>query len=194
MFEAIRGLSRVLAAIDRFLLMALIAAITLLVLGNVGARSVGFSIAWADELAVYGMIMSGFVGASLMLRLRTAPSVTLLHEILSERVVRTLRILIALTAVVFAGLLLWMCWLWFDPAALAAAGFDIRRFEGATFNFIYTETTPVMGLPAAYFFLIMPWFALTVLVHGLTNLAEDAGMIAPLPEGSATSRSGEGAV
>lgn len=194
MFEAIRGLSRIFAAIDRLLLMALIAAITLLVLANVGARSMGFTIAWADELAVYGMIMAGFVGASLMLRLRTAPSVTLLHEVLPERAVRILRVLIALVAIVFAGLLLWMCWLWFDPAGLAAAGFDIRRFEGATFNFIYTETTPVMGLPAAWFFAVMPWFALTVLVHAMTNLAEDAGMIAPPPEPPVADVNGEGAV
>ncbi|MGY6567486.1 MAG: TRAP transporter small permease [Salinarimonas sp.] len=193
MFEAIRSISRVFAAIDRALLMALIAAITLLVLANVGARSIGFTIAWADELAVYGMIIAGFVGASLMLRLRTAPSVTLLHEILPERFVRLLRILIALTAIVFAGLLLWMCWLWFDPAGFAAAGFDIRRFEGATFNFIYTETTPVMGLPAAWFFLVIPWFALTAFVHAATNLAEDAGFIVPdAPDEQAVSN-GEGA-
>jgi len=192
MFEAIGKVSRLLAAVDRVLLTALIAAITLLVLANVGARSMGFTIAWADELAVYAMIMAGFVGASLMLRLRTAPSVTLLHEVLPERVVRLLRSLIALTALVFAGLLLWMCWLWFDPAGLAAAGFDIRRFEGTTFNFIYTETTPVMGLPASWFFLIMPWFALTALIHAMTNLAEDAGMIAPPTEPPGVDANGEG--
>jgi hypothetical protein len=36
-----------------------------------------------------------------------------------------------------------------------------------------------MGLPHFWFFLVMPWFALTLTVHALTNLAEDLGLIAP---------------
>ena len=68
------------------------------------------------------------------------------------------------------------------PAALAAAGFDIPTFEGATFNFTYTDTTPVMGVPLFYIYLIMPWFALAITVHAITNLAEDMGLVAR-PEG-----------
>jgi TRAP-type C4-dicarboxylate transport system permease small subunit len=135
------------------------------------------TLSWADELAVYFMILTGFVGASLMLRLRTDPAVTLLHEFLPARYVRILRIAIAAIALVFGVLLVWMCWNWFNLPALVAVDFDIRRFEGSTFNFIYTEMTPVMGLPAMIFFLIVPWFAMTMSIHALTNLLEDTGFL-----------------
>ncbi len=173
----VRAASDAAAWIDRLFLIVLIAAMVLLVLMNVGTRFFGFTISWADELAVYFMILAGFVGASLMLRLRTDPAVTLLHEFLPPHIVRGLRGTVAAIALVFGIVLVWLCWRWFNLPGLYAADFDIRRFEGSTFNFIYTEMTPVMGLPAMIFFLIVPWFALTISVHALTNLLEEAGFI-----------------
>ncbi|HSP24608.1 MAG TPA: TRAP transporter small permease subunit [Saliniramus sp.] len=173
----VRAASNLAAWIDRTFLIGLVAAIALLVLMNVGTRLFGFTISWADELAVYFMILAGFVGASLMLRLRTDPAVTLLHEFLPEPAVRGLRGAVAVIALVFGLVLAWLCWRWFNLPGLYAAGFDIRRFEGSTFNFIYTEMTPVMGLPAMIFFLIVPWFALTISIHAMTNLLEEAGVL-----------------
>lgn len=173
----VRATSDVVARIDRVMMMFLVAAMAILVLTNVATRLFGVTLSWADELAVYFMILTGFVGASLMLRLRTDPAVTILHEFLPARYVRTLRIAIALIALVFAILLAWMSWNWFNLPALIAADFDIRRFEGSTFNFIYTEMTPVMGLPAIIFFLVVPWFAVTMAVHAMTNLLEETGFL-----------------
>lgn len=173
----VRAASDVLARIDRTMMMFLVAAMVLLVLTNVGTRLFGVTLSWADELAVYFMILTGFVGASLMLRLRTDPAVTLLHEFLPARYVRSLRVAIAMIALVFGVLLIWMCWNWFNLPALIATDFDVGRFEGRTFNFIYTEMTPVMELPAIIFFLIVPWFAMTMSIHALTNLLEETGFL-----------------
>lgn len=175
--SVVRTASDIVARIDRIAMMFLVAAMVILVLVNVGTRFFGVTLSWADELAVYFMILTGFVGASLMLRLRTDPAVTLLHEFLPARYVRGLRIAIAAIALVFGALLVWMCWIWFDLPSLIAVDFDIRRFEGRTFNFIYTEMTPVMGLPAIIFFAIVPWFAVTLSIHALTNLLEETGFL-----------------
>lgn len=159
------------------MLMGLVLAIAGFVLMNVLLRMIGITIAWADEIAVYAMIMSGFVGASLMLRARNDPAVLLLHEMFPIAGRAAFRLIISLIATGFGLTLLYLCWRWFNPVALVASGFDITSFEGATFNFIYSETTPVMGLPSYWFYLIMPWFALTISVHGASNLLEDMGLV-----------------
>ncbi len=171
-------LSAVLAGIERVLLSGLILAIAGLVLMNVLLRLAGITIAWADEMAVYAMILSGFVGASLMVRARIDPAVLLLHEVVSARVVRVLRGAVSVVVAGFGIGLLHLCWRWFDPVALMHAGFDIAAFEAATFNFIYTDTTPVTAIPSFWLYLIMPWFAASVTVHAFANLAEDLGLAA----------------
>ena len=175
----LRALSDGLARVDRVLLQGLIAAVALLVLGNVAGRALGATLSWADELAIQAMVLAGFVGASLMFRLRRDPAVLLLHEYVPAPVARGLRVAVALAAIGFGVSLGWMCWVWFDPVGLWRAGFDVGTFEMTTFNFIYTETTPVMGLPSTYFFAVLPWFALTLTVHALHNLLEDLGVLAP---------------
>jgi len=177
----LRRLSDALTQVERLLLIALIALVALFVLMNVTFRLFNVTLAWADELAILSMTLAGFVGASLMLRARTDPAVLILHEMASKPVVRLLRIGVSALAVGFGLTLLWLCWRWFNLPGLMAAGFDIGTFEVATFNFIYTELTPVLGVRFVWFFLIMPWFALTLSVHALTNLAEDLGLIEPRP-------------
>lgn len=177
--NAVRRLSDVLAGIDRLALIGLVAGMALLVSANVALRLAGVVLAWADEIAVYLMIMTGFVGASLMLRAGTDPAVKLLYEVVPPPVVRGLRVVVALVALAFGIFLLWTCWRWFDLPGLAAAGFDVSAFEGATFNFIYTELTPVLGMRKAVFFLIVPWFAATATVHAAASLLEALGVVAP---------------
>lgn len=169
-------LSAAFAAIERPLLMALIAGIAVFVLMNVLLRMIGITVAWADEMAIYAMTLSGFVGASLMLRARIDPAVLLLHEVLPAGAARFLRVAVSGVAATFGAGLLYLSWRWFDPLALIAAGFNVGAFEGATFNFVYTDSTPIMGLPTWWFYVVMPWFGLTVLVHALANFAEDLGL------------------
>jgi len=180
--QLLRRLSDALVCVERLALMALVLAIAGFVLMNVSFRYFRVTLAWADELAILSMTLAAFVGASLMLRARSDPAVLLLHEVAGPRLLRALRITVSALAGVFGALLIWMCWRWFNLPELAAAGFDVGEFEMATFNFIYSEVTPVLGTRSFWFYLVMPWFALTLTVHALTNLAEDLGLIArPAP-------------
>lgn len=185
----LRRLSDLLTRVERVLLIVLIALVAIFVLMNVTFRLFNVTLAWADELAVLSMTMAGFVGASLMLRARIDPAVLILHEMLSPRAVRMLRAVVSLLAAGFGMVLGWLCWRWFNLPGLMAVGFDIGEFEMTHFNFLYTEQTPVLALPFFWFFLIMPWFALTLSVHALTNLAEDLGLIEPRPLAQEISRS-----
>jgi TRAP-type C4-dicarboxylate transport system permease small subunit len=170
-------ISGIFNRVERFLLQLLIASIAFFVLMNVLLRMIGITIAWADEMAVYSMVMSGFVGASLMLRARIDPAVLLLQEVLPHHTHHVLRAIVSGVSASFGLVLCYLCWLWFNPAALMAAGFDAARFEAATFNFIYTDATPIMGVPTFYFYLILPFFAIAITVHALTNLCEDLGLL-----------------
>lgn len=170
-------LSAGFSAVERLLLKLLMAALAIFVLMNVLLRMVGVTVAWADEIGVYTMIMSGFVGASLMLRARIDPAVMLLHQFVSPQANRILRGIVSAISVTFGTTLLYLCWMWFNPSALIAAGLDVGTFEAATFNFVYTDVTPVMGLPAWYFYSVIPFFALAITIHALTNLCEDLGLI-----------------
>lgn len=175
-----RTLSRISAGfnvIERLLLKLLMAAIAIFVLMNVLLRMIGITIASADEISVYTMVMSGFVGASLMLRARIDPAVLLIHEFVPRSVYTILRAAVSAILAAFGVTLCYLCWRWFDPGALMSEGFDVTGFEAATFNFVYTDVTPVMGLPAFYFYLVVPFFAVAITIHALTNLCEDLGLV-----------------
>ena len=191
LIRLLTGLSALLTRIERLALMLLVAAMAGFVLLNVGSRAMGRTLAWADELAVLAMTLAAFVGAALMLRARSDPAVLVLHEMGRPALVRGLRIIVSLLAAGFGAALVWMCWRWFNLPGLIAAGFDVGEFEMATFNFLYTERTPVMGLSSWRFFLIMPWFALSITIHALANLAEDLGL-AERAAGPGSITTGEG--
>jgi len=175
--RAITRVSSAVTALERVMLIFLVAAIAVLVLTNVLLRGIGITIAWADELAVYSMILSGFVGASLMLRGRIDPAVLLLHEFTPARGIRLLRTIVSVVCLIFGIVLLYTTWRWFNPPGLIGAGFDVGTFEMSTFNFIYTDVTPVMGVPTFWFYLVMPFFGLTVAIHAAANLVEDLGWV-----------------
>jgi TRAP-type C4-dicarboxylate transport system permease small subunit len=176
-FRLLRRLSDGILAIERPALMVLMAMVAMCVLMNVSFRVFNITLAWADELAVLAMTLAAFVGASVMLRARIDPAVLILHELKRPALTRALRMAVSALATGFGVVLIWLCWRWFNLPGLAAVGFEVGTFEAATFNFLYTEQTPVMGLPYFWFFLVMPWFGLTVTIHAATNLAEDLGLL-----------------
>jgi TRAP-type C4-dicarboxylate transport system permease small subunit len=170
-------LSAGLSAVERLFLRVLIATLALSVLMNVLLRMIGITLAWADEVGVYSMVLSGFVGASLMLRARIDPAVLLMHEFLPAKSVRLLRITVSALSALFGVILISLCLRWFDPIQMLSVGFDINAFQAATFNFIYTDRTAITGTPAYLLYLIIPYFALAITIHALTNLCEDLGLI-----------------
>jgi TRAP-type C4-dicarboxylate transport system permease small subunit len=170
-------LSSGFSAVERVVLRVLIATLALSVLMNVLLRMIGITLAWADEVGVYSMVLSGFVGASLMLRARIDPAVLLLHEFLPARAVRGLRMTVSALSALFGVVLIYLCLRWFNPMQMIAVGFDINAFQAATFNFIYTDRTAITGTPSYLLYLIIPYFAVAITIHAATNLCEDLGLI-----------------
>lgn len=161
------------AAIAGFLML-----LTGLILLNVVTRYTGIPLYWVDEASIYAVVWLTFVGASAMTRLRLDFSVTLLTERLSPEMARVAQVASTLLLVAFGLALAAMCWVWMDPVGIAAAGFDAREHAGQTFNFLYTEQTQTLRWPTWAVSLVMPIFAVSMVIHGLANLLEDLGLAA----------------
>ncbi len=181
------SLSSALLRVERLAITGFMFLLTSLVLLNVVTRYAGRPIYWVDEACIYSVVWLTFIGASAMTRMRLDFAVGMLTEKLSPAAQARAKAIATLAVIGFALILGWMCWLWLDPVGFAAAGFDARNFAAASFNFIYTERTQTLGWPNWIFYLIMPIFALCLLVHGLANLVEDLGLQPPaaLPQLSA---------
>lgn len=149
---------------------ALAAAITALILLNVLTRSIGLALYWVDELSVYAMIWMTLLAASAAVHHKDAVSVTIATDALPQDAARVLSRLV--DAVIFALALMtaWFCWRWFLPLKFAHAGFDVETFQGATFNFIYSEPTNTLGLRKVWVWSIMWVFAFGLILHSLSNL------------------------
>jgi TRAP-type C4-dicarboxylate transport system permease small subunit len=150
-------------------------AVSALILLNVVTRSLGAAIYWVDELAIYCMVWMAFLAASAALHYGNSVAVTLFRDILPERPKRLLIKFVDLVVLIFALAMLWFCWLWYRPDALIRAGFDIQRFQGATFNFIYSEPTTTLGIPKFWVWLVMWFFSFGAFVHSLHNLFGASG-------------------
>ena len=162
--------SRLIAGAETLAVQLLVASIALLMLTNVLFRWLFVSLYWADELAINLMVVFAFVGASLMFAERRNFSVTLLRDALGPRGRRTLGMVIDALTLIFALVVAYACWLWFDPLTLARANFDLQAFFAETFNSIYRDRTDTIGVRRVWFFLVIPIFAVTLTVHSLAGL------------------------
>ncbi len=153
-------------------------AITLLVLLNVVTRAMSASIFWVDEAAIMAMTWMSFLAASAAVHFGHSVSVTLLTDMLPEALACAAQRAVDIVVVIFAVLMLWLCWRWFMPLEVLRAGFDAMAFQGETFNFIYAEPTLTLGIRKFWLWLIMPLFALGLTLHGVANLARPVGRTA----------------
>lgn len=144
--------------------------VTLLILLNVATRNIGQALFWVDELAIYAMVWMTFLGASAAFHYRTAVSITLIQEAVPPAAHGVIRRFVDVIVLIFSLAMLWFCWRWFLPLDLAVAGFDIVKFQGNTFNFIYAEPTLTLGLPKYLFWLVMWLFALGATLHSAAHL------------------------
>ncbi|HRE20622.1 MAG TPA: TRAP transporter small permease [Rhabdaerophilum sp.] len=170
------ALSRGLLRFERCAITGLMFLLTALILLNVATRYTGHPIYWIDESAVYSVVWLTFIGASAMTRLRLDFAVTLLTERLPPRAVRAARVASTASVVLFGAALAMMCWFWMDPVGIASFGFDAKEFAGATFNFLYTERTQTLNWPTWVVYLVIPLFAVSMVIHGMANIAEDLGL------------------
>lgn len=160
---------------------ALAVAITALVLLNVVTRALSASIFWVDEAAIIAMSWMTFLAASSAVHFGHSVSVTLLTDMLGEGAAHVAQKLVDAVVLIFASLMLWLCWRWFLPLDLLRAGFDTMVFQGETFNFIYAEPTLTLGVRKFYLWLIMPLFAFGIALHALANLVRPFAPVRSAP-------------
>ena len=170
-------LSAKLLAVERFAVAGFMFLLTGLILLNVVTRYTGIPLYWVDESAVYSVVFLTFIGASAMSRLRLDFAVTMLTERFSARGVLIAKAMASAIVLLFGITLLWLCVLWLDPVGMARAGFDARELAAKTFNFIYTERTQTLNWPVWALYMIMPVFALSMVVHSAANLLEDLELV-----------------
>jgi TRAP-type C4-dicarboxylate transport system permease small subunit len=169
----LRRASLALAALERRLVILGMALILALILLNVATRAAGAALFWVDEAAVFAMVFVTFIGASWLVHLRLDFAVTLLTDPLPTPLRHAARVVADLTVLFFGLLMVVLCWWWFDLPGIAGQGWDVQAYFLETFNGIYGERPTTIPIRKFWFFLVMPWFALTLTLHAVANLAED---------------------
>lgn len=177
-FAMIIQLSEGLLKVEKVAVSFFMFLLTALILLNVATRYTGVPLYWVDEASIYAVVWLTFIGASAMTRLRLDFNVTLLTERLPPHLARAAQVVSTLLLVFFGLALAAMCWVWMDPVGISAAGFDAREYAAQSFNFLYTEQTQTLRWPSWLVSLILPIFAVSMVIHGLANLVEDLGLAA----------------
>lgn len=165
-------LSRIVALVEIAVAALLTVATTGLILLNIVTRTSGNALYWVDEAAISTMVWASFLGASAAIERRSAVAVTLLPDAMPERWQYRLRLWSDFLVLVFFVILMWLCFLWFDPLTLYRVDFSLSDFTGETFNFIYKETTTTLGVPKFWLWSVMPIFAVFGALHALARLLE----------------------
>jgi TRAP-type C4-dicarboxylate transport system permease small subunit len=135
-----------LVAVNRWLVIALMAVMATLVFANVVSRYLfSYSIIWVEELTRYMMVWVGFMGSGLVLRYGAHIAVDVFQDLLPARAAQALRALIVVVlAVVFAS----MAWLGFQYV-----------------GFAWDQETPVLNWNIGIVYLAIPVGSVLMLVH-----------------------------
>jgi TRAP-type C4-dicarboxylate transport system permease small subunit len=137
---------RVLVTLNRWIVIAMMAVMVLLVFMNVVSRYIfNHSIIWAEEVSQYLMIWVAFLGAGLALRQGRHVAVEMLQDRLPPTARRMTRHLVALLLILFMGI-------------LTVLGF---RFA----HFAWDQETPVLNIPLGVPYLAVPIGALLLVIH-----------------------------
>lgn len=180
--NAVTAVSQGVMQVEKTVAGLLMLVLLLIILANVVTRFLRVPLYWVDEAAVFAMIWLGFIGASVMTRLRIDFAVTLLADQMSPRNAARLKTVASALSFAFGIGLLVMCWNWMDPLGIAGAGFDAKAYAARSFNFLYTEHSQTLEWPNWVVYLVLPLFALTMTLHLAANLLEDLGLAARRPQ------------
>ncbi|WP_417862710.1 TRAP transporter small permease [Vreelandella venusta] len=168
----LKQISHGLARLEVAVAALLAAAVTGLILLNIVTRTLGSPLYWVEELAIHAMVWMTFLTTSVVLKRREGIAVTLLTDSLPPRFKVLSRLTVDAIVLLFAALMLWLCWRWYDPLTLWRVGFDTSAFQTESFNFIYSERTRTLGLPKYFSWLCIPVFSISLGLHGLVNLID----------------------
>ncbi|BCH34011.1 membrane protein [Mesorhizobium sp. L-8-10] len=137
---------RIFVATNRWALILILAAISVIVFANVALRYLtNYSIVWAEELARYLMIWMTFLGAGLVLRFGGHVGIDSLHHVLPRRWAQILRVGLALLMIAFFAVMAWQ-------------GFDYM--QRARF-----QTTPALRISFSYVYAVFPIGFGLLIVH-----------------------------
>lgn len=185
---SIRRLSNLILSLEKAVVTLLAGILLLLILVNIATRAAGAALFWIDELAIFTMIWMALIAASAMVRMRVGVSVTLVTDLLPPRLKLAVSRVVDALMLVFALALLIVCWIWYDPLALARSGFDFDRFAQETFKFIYSQPTNTIGIRKFWIWLVVPLMSVDMTIHALANLIDGPGEAPEPGEDGARSR------
>lgn len=141
-------LDRALVRVNQAILIALLAAMSVIVFANVALRFLtDESIVWAEEAARYMMIWLTFLGMGLVYRYGGHLAVDNLQDVLPSRAARWLRVVILVLVAVFGVMMMWI-----------GANHVDRT---------WIQTTPVLQLPFGLVYTAMPVGSLLLILHML---------------------------
>lgn len=166
--ETLQKLSGAIAWFEARFTGAIVMVILLLLLANVVSRGLGRPLIWTDELAVYLMVLGAFSGASHGIARRQHIAVSLIADAMSQRNRKILTYVVDTTLLALFACFAWMLWNWFDPIGVLTAE-SLRAYARESFNFLYQEPTTTLGVRKLWFWLVMPVFCVSGIVHVLAR-------------------------
>ena len=138
---------RAFVAINRWILILLLAAMSVIVFTNVVMRyTTHESLEWAEEVSRHMMIWLTFLGAGLVLRYGGHIAVENLQDALPRRGGIVMRAVVAVLLLAFFGFMVWYGWLYMQRTLF--------------------QLTAVTQIPFAYIYAAMPIGGILLIVHG----------------------------
>ena len=139
-------LERVVVTLNRWIVIAMMAVMVVLVFMNVFCRYLlNFSIIWAEEISQYLMVWVAFLGAGLAMREGRHVAIEMLQDHMPSGAKRMTRHVVALLLIVFMGI-------------LVVLGFQFV-------NFAWDQETPVLNISLGIPYLAVPIGALLLGIH-----------------------------
>ena len=138
---------RAFVAINRWILILLLAAMSVIVFTNVVMRyTTHESLEWAEEVSRHMMIWLTFLGAGLVLRYGGHIAVENLQDALPRRGGVVMRAVVAALLFAFFGFMVWYGWLYMQRT--------------------FFQLTAVTQIPFAYIYAAMPIGGILLIAHG----------------------------
>jgi len=143
----VKTFERAFVAINRWILILLLAAMSVIVFTNVVMRyTTHESLEWAEEVSRHMMIWLTFLGAGLVLRYGGHIAVENLQDALPRRGGVVMRAVVAVLLLAFFGFMVWYGWLYMQRTLF--------------------QLTAVTQIPFAYIYAAMPIGGILLIVHG----------------------------
>jgi TRAP-type C4-dicarboxylate transport system permease small subunit len=148
-----KRVEQVLVSVNGAVIAGMLFVMFILVFTNVITRYVfGFSLNWAEEASRFLMIWVTYLGAGLAMREGRHSAITILQDVLPERLARYLRAIVALTIIAFM-------------LALTILGFQYSRLA-------MDQTTAALRLPTGVVYLAVPIGAIGFVLHLIAGVRE----------------------